>query len=137
LNGNLQNIISEISFKASRSGGKGGQNVNKVETKVELNFEINKSLYLTDNQKQILLEKLKNRIDKNGILKIVSQTERSQYLNKQKATDKLLKIISESLKKKKKRIATRPSELSKENRLQIKKIISNKKMNRSKPVIDD
>ena len=137
MNGNLQNIISEISFKASRSGGKGGQNVNKVETKVELNFEINKSLYLTDNQKQILLEKLKNRIDKNGILKIVSQTERSQYLNKQKATDKLLKIISESLKKKKKRIATRPSELSKENRLQIKKIISNKKMNRSKPVIDD
>ena len=137
MNGNLQNIISEISFKASRSGGKGGQNVNKVETKVELNFEINKSLYLTDNQKQILLEKLKNRIDKNGILKIVSQTERSQYLNKQKATDKLLKIISESLKKKKKRIATRRSELSKENRLQIKKIISNKKMNRSKPVIDD
>ena len=134
---NSEGILSEVSYKSSRSGGKGGQNVNKVETKVELNFDINNSILLTDNQKQILNTKLHNRIDKKGILRIVSQSERSQYLNKQKVIEKLFEIISDALKKRKKRIPTNPSKVSKESRLQLKKLISSKKVNRSKPVFDD
>ena len=132
---NSEGILSEVSYKSSRSGGKGGQNVNKVETKVEL--DINNSIYLTDNQKQILNTKLQNRIDKNGILRIVSQSERSQYLNKQKVNEKMIEIITDALKKRKKRIPTNPSKVSKESRLQLKKLISSKKVNRSKPVFDD
>ena len=73
-----RNFESEISFKSSRSGGKGGQNVNKVETKIELNFDVLNSNLLKDEERDKIFVKLKNRIDKNGILRIISQSERSQ-----------------------------------------------------------
>ena len=122
-----RNIKSEFEFKSSRSGGKGGQNVNKVETKIELNFDIPRSVYLSDDEKKRLLFKLKNRVDKNGILKITSQSERSQILNKYKAVNKFYEITGKALEKEKVRKKVKLSKADKEKRLQEKKIISGKK----------
>ncbi len=115
------NIATELSFKTSRSGGSGGQNVNKLSTKVELNFDIAASLILTDEQKNVLLEKLGSRLTKEGMLQIVSQTERTQLGNKKAALDKFYKIISQAFIKPKKRKPTKPSKSSKEKRLFTKK----------------
>lgn len=122
-----RNIESEFEFKSSRSGGKGGQNVNKVETKIELNFNIPDSVFLSEYEKERLLLKLKNRIDKNGILKITSQTERSQLLNKNKAVNRFYEITGKALEKEKVRKKVKLSKADKEKRLQKKKIISGKK----------
>jgi ribosome-associated protein len=137
MNLNPKDILSEVSYKSSRSGGKGGQNVNKVETKIELSFDILNSSFLNENEKKRLLEKLRNRIDKNGILKITSQIERSQYLNKLRVNQKIIELLELGLKKEKKRIKTKASKLSKEARIKEKKIISDKKALRSIPAIDD
>jgi ribosome-associated protein len=134
---NEDNILSEVTYKSSRSGGKGGQNVNKVETKIELSFDIPNSKFLSDEDKERLLKKLSNRTDKNGILKITSQVERSQYLNKLRVNKKITQLIKSGLKKEKKRLKTKPTIISKENRIQEKKIKSYKKSQRSKPAIDE
>jgi ribosome-associated protein len=127
-------ILDEVIFKASRSGGKGGQNVNKVSTKVELYFNIYDSLCLSYDEKIVLLNKLLNRIDKNGVLKITSQTERSQFQNKQIVVDKFKSLLNEALKKKKKRVKTKPTASSKEKRISSKKIVSTKKTMRKKDI---
>jgi len=132
-----EDILSEVSYKSSRSGGKGGQNVNKVETKIELSFDILNSKFLNDNDKERLLDKLNSRINKNGIIKITSQVERSQYLNKLRVNHKIIELLESGLKKEKKRLKTKPTVISKETRIQVKKLISIKKAQRSKPSIDD
>jgi len=132
-----EDILSEVSYKSSRSGGKGGQNVNKVETKIELSFDILNSKYLDENEKERLLEKLSNRINKNGIIKIISQVARSQYLNKLRVNHKIIELLESGLKKEKKRLKTKPTVTSKETRIQEKKLISFKKAQRSKPPFDD
>jgi ribosome-associated protein len=117
----------EFTFKTSRSGGKGGQNVNKVSTRVELSFDIAASEFLDDAQKQVLLEKLSNRINKEGQLKIIEQSERSQLANKEKTIEKFFALLEKAFTVKKKRVATKPSKASKEKRFQEKKAKSEKK----------
>lgn len=127
-----RNIESEFSFIASRSSGKGGQYVNKVSTKVELNFDIRKSSVLTAEEKDIICSKLANKMDKRGVLHVISQHKRSQMLNKISAVNRMLEILEEALKPEKKRIKTKVSKLVKEKRLETKKIISVKKKMRKR-----
>jgi len=131
------NFYPEFTFKTSRSSGKGGQNVNKVSSKVELNFDIAQSELLSDAEKQFLLKKIHNRINKNGILQIIVQSERSQLQNKEAAVKKFHQLLTECFKEKKKRIATAPNKTSKEKRIKGKKIKSEKKNLRSKKYFDD
>jgi ribosome-associated protein len=116
-----RNIEREFVFKTSRSGGPGGQNVNKVSTKVELRFNVALSAIFSDNEKEILLKKLKNRINNDGELIIVSQSERTQGKNKKEVEEKFYSIVSKALTIKKSRKATIPTFSSKLKRLELKK----------------
>ncbi len=123
--------LSELSFRTSRSGGPGGQNVNKVESKVELLFDVRESPSLTDSQRSRLISRLKSRIDSGGIFHLSSQVSRSQWENRERVISEFRRIVKLAMKPAKKRLRTRPSGASKEERLKSKKIRSEKKRLRS------
>lgn len=126
-------VVKELEFKAVRSGGAGGQHVNKVSTNVILIFNIAHSTALSEEEKELLLYRLKNRLNRKQELIVRASDSRSQSKNREIAAKKLLAILDEGLKKQKLRKKTRPSHGSKEKRLKEKRIQAEKKSARKKP----
>lgn len=125
-------LQKEVTYKTSRSGGKGGQNVNKVSSKVELLFDVAQSTLFTDDEKTLMLSRLQSRLNKDGYVQVICEEERSQYLNKEKALEKLHLILTRALHQPKKRKATKPTKAMIAARLANKKLLTAKKENRKK-----
>ena len=119
--------MSELRFRTSRSSGPGGQNVNKLETRVELLFDVIHSPSFNDDQKVVLIAALGSRIDAEGVLHLSSQASRSQWENKQLVIERLVQVLRGALKVRKKRVKTAPSRASRARRVESKKKHSQKK----------
>ncbi len=132
----LQLLLTEVAFTASRSSGPGGQHVNKVNTRVELKFNLTESKFLTPEQKERLQLKLANRISKKGILSVSSQEKRSQVLNKEICIEKFISLIETALTPEKERKSTKPSKATKLKRLEEKKKTAQKKEQRKPPEVE-
>ena len=131
-----ENIIKELTFKAIRSGGAGGQHVNKVSSKVVLFFDISKSENLRDEEKELLAKNLRSRLTKDSILILSCGESRSQHKNKEIVIDRFNTLISNGLKIIKKRRLTKPSKSSIRKRLETKKKLGLKKTYRKRPDLD-
>ena len=127
-----RNFESELVFSASKSSGPGGQNVNKVNSKVELRFSVENSTILSDIEKQKIFKSLHKRIKSNGELVIISQSERSQLKNKEKTIERFYSLLAKALVSRKKRKLTKPTKASVEKRIQLKKIKGERKKLRGK-----
>ena len=133
----MRDISHEIRFQTARSGGKGGQNVNKVETQVEGYWDIDASNLFSQDEKARIHLKLSNRINKNGWLRVKHQTERTQAANKAEVIDKMNALIEKALIVQKPRKATQVSKAAKRKRLETKKRIGVLKESRRKPIRHD
>ncbi|MHA4736396.1 alternative ribosome rescue aminoacyl-tRNA hydrolase ArfB [Dyadobacter sp. MSC1_007] len=130
---NPEILYPELVFQTARSGGKGGQNVNKVETKVELRFDIVNSQLLTEEEKLTLTEKLSGKLTNDKVLVLYHQTERSQLANKDKVVEKFYRLIVQAFTVQKKRRPTKPTLASKLERLKGKQRNATIKSMRKKP----
>ncbi|AZB27916.1 MULTISPECIES: alternative ribosome rescue aminoacyl-tRNA hydrolase ArfB [Chryseobacterium] len=126
----MKNFTTELTYKTSRSSGAGGQNVNKVETSVTVMWKVLDSDFFNVFQKRLISEKLKNRINQDGILQLTVSESRTQLQNKKIATEKILDIVNESVIIPKARYKTKPSKAKVQKRLDTKKKLSDKKENR-------
>ena len=132
-----EELVKRVSFKTSRSGGKGGQNVNKVSSKVELILNVEQADFLTDDEKALLTVRLANKLDLEGNLHIVSQEDRSQLANKERTLLKLMALLKSSLHVDKKRKPTKTPRSVIMKRKSDKQSISSKKENRKRPGMQD
>ncbi|MDO6803683.1 alternative ribosome rescue aminoacyl-tRNA hydrolase ArfB [Wenyingzhuangia sp. 1_MG-2023] len=132
----LQTLISELSFKASKSSGAGGQHVNKVSSRIEVFFNINNSEALNLREKEIILLKLKNRINKEQILSLSCEETRSQHRNKDLVTERLITLLKANLIRPKIRRATKPTKASVKRKSENKKRQSSIKNLRKPPKSD-
>ncbi|MEK6781668.1 MAG: alternative ribosome rescue aminoacyl-tRNA hydrolase ArfB [Bacteroidota bacterium] len=128
-----QDLTSELIFTTSRSSGPGGQNVNKVNSKVTLKFDVMRSSILSNDQKELIGKKLAHRLTKEGILVITSQDQRSQLKNKEEVLYKLDQLFIKTFTPRKIRTATKPTKAAKHARIKDKKQRSEKKQWRQKP----
>lgn len=127
-------LKDELTFTTSRSSGPGGQNVNKVNSKVTLKFDIPSSTILDEEEKGILLNKLKSKITTEGVLILASQDQRTQLQNKEAVVLKLEALLNKAFEKKKKRKSTKPTKGAIQERLNKKKQQADKKKWRQKPI---
>lgn len=125
-----RDFSNEFIFQAVRSSGPGGQNVNKVSSKVELRFDLKNSQLLSEEEKRIIADKLSSKINKQDELVLVAQTDRSQLKNKEKVVEKFYKLLEKALIPQKRRYKTKPSRSSVEKRLESKRVHSSIKENR-------
>ena len=132
MNKNLttRDFTKELTFSAQRSSGAGGQNVNKVNTKIELRFSVPESTILSNREKELLISRLAGKLTHKGDLIIMAETERSQLRNKEQAIKRFYNLLEWGLRPVKKRIPTKPSKASKKRRLDAKKKQAEKKNRR-------
>jgi ribosome-associated protein len=128
----LNKILFELTFTSSRSSGPGGQNVNKVNSKVTLQWNVSQSSITTEEEKEIIRQKLASYITKEGVLQLTSQEARSQLQNKEVVVQKLERLLTKVFTKKKSRKPTKPSKAAKQKRIQQKKLLGEKKKWRQK-----
>ena len=126
-------LVRELVFTTSRSGGPGGQNVNKVNSKVTLEFDVRKSQVLTPDEKQTISDKLSSKMTRDGVIMMTAQESRSQIQNKEGVIQKFEKLLARAFEKKKARRATKPSKSAIRNRIKKKKEHGEKKLLRRKP----
>lgn len=132
----IETLISELNFKASRSSGAGGQHVNKVSSRVEVFFNINTTKALNEREKETILSKLKNRINKEQTLSVSCEETRSQHKNKELVTNRLITLLKVNLIRTKVRRATKPTKASIKRKTESKKRQSSKKGLRKPPKLD-